>query len=101
MKKILQTSCLSLCILGLALTVGTAAYAQTPAPAAPVAAAPAAAPAPAIPAADAELKDAAGTAPAAADLAKGDPGGSLTGTISDVPAADSKAGVTLPDVGNQ
>jgi Amt family ammonium transporter len=34
-------------------------------------------------------------------LAKGDPGGTLTGTISDVPVADSKAGVTLPDVGNQ
>jgi Amt family ammonium transporter len=35
------------------------------------------------------------------DLAKGDPGGTITGTINDVPAADSKAGVTLPDVANQ
>ncbi len=51
--------------------------------------------------ADAELKDAAGKAPATADLAKGDPGGTLTGTINDVPAADSKAGVTIPDVANQ
>ena len=51
--------------------------------------------------ADAELKDAAGKAPTTADLAKGDPGGTITGTISDVPAADSKAGVTLPDVANQ
>jgi len=51
--------------------------------------------------ADAELKDAAGKAPATADLAKGDPGGTITGTINDVPAADSKAGVTLPDVANQ
>jgi|SRR5665213_1545906 len=98
MKKILQTSCLSLCILGLVLSLGIVANAQTPAPAAPAAAAPAAAP---LPAADSELKDAAGKAPSTADLAKGDPGGTLTGTISDVPAADSKAGVTLPDVGNQ
>ena len=101
MKKILQTSCLSLCILGLALTLGVLAHAQTPAPAAPAVAAPAATPAAPVPAADAELKDAASKAPATADLAKGDPGGTLTGTISDVPAADSKAGVTLPDVGNQ
>ena len=35
------------------------------------------------------------------DLAKGDPGGTITGTISDVPAADSKAGVTVADVANQ
>ena len=54
-----------------------------------------------LPPADAELKDAAGKAPATADLAKGDPGGTITGTINDVPAADSKAGVTLPDVANQ
>ncbi len=49
----------------------------------------------------AELKDAAGKAPATAVLANGDPGGSLTGTISDVPVSDSKAGVTLADVANQ
>jgi Amt family ammonium transporter len=77
------------------------AHAQTPAPAAPAAAAPAAPPAAPIPAVDVELKDAASKAPTTADLAKGDPGGTLTGTISDVPVADSKAGVTLPDVGNQ
>ncbi|MFZ3202224.1 MAG: ammonium transporter, partial [Candidatus Acidiferrales bacterium] len=35
------------------------------------------------------------------DLAKGDPGGTITGTINDVPAADSTKGVTLPDVANQ
>ena len=40
-------------------------------------------------------------APATADLAKGDPGGTITGTISDVPAADSKVGVTLTDIANQ
>jgi ammonium transporter, Amt family len=49
----------------------------------------------------AELKDAAGKAPTTATLANGDPGGSLTGTISDVPAADAKVGVTLADVANQ
>jgi Amt family ammonium transporter len=49
----------------------------------------------------AELKDAAGKAPTTAALANGDPGGTLTGTINDVPAADTKVGVTLGDVGNQ
>lgn len=49
----------------------------------------------------AELKDAAAKAPTTATLANGDPGGSITGTINDVPAADSKVGVTLPDVANQ
>src|SRR5271169_6015162 len=93
MKKILQYSCLSICLLGLVLALGVASHAQT--------AAPAAAPAPPLPAADAELKDAAGKAPATADLAKGDPGGTITGTINDVPAADSKVGVTLPDTANQ
>ena len=97
MKKILTSSCLSLFLITLGLALGAVAYAQTPAPAA----APAAAPAPALAPADAQLKDAAGKAPATADLAKGDPGGTITGTINDVPAADSKAGVTLPDVANQ
>jgi len=96
MKKILQRSCFSLCLFAFALGLSVAAHAQT------AAATPAAAPsAVATSPADAELKDAAGKAPATADLAKGDPGGSLTGTINDVPAADSKAGVTLPDVANQ
>ena len=49
----------------------------------------------------AELKDAAAKAPTTATLANGDPGGSLTGTINDVPPADAKAGVTLADVANQ
>ena len=98
MKKILRNSCLALCIFALALGLGVLAHAQTAA----TPAAPAAAPAPvAATPADAELKDAAGKAPATADLAKGDPGGSFTGTINDVPAADPKAGVTIPDVANQ
>ncbi|HEX4425665.1 MAG TPA: ammonium transporter [Terriglobales bacterium] len=66
------------------------------------AAAPAAAATPPPPSASsAELKDAAGKAPATADLAKGDPGGTLTGTINDVPVSDAKAGLTLPDVASQ
>jgi Amt family ammonium transporter len=99
MKKIVQYGCLSLCLLALSLALGIVAHAQTPAPAAVPPAA--ATPAPALAPADAQLKDAAGKAPSTADLAKGDPGGTITGTINDVPAADSKAGVTLPDVANQ
>jgi ammonium transporter, Amt family len=99
MKKIVQYSCLSVCLFTLGLALGAVAHAQTPAPAA--AAPAAAAPAPPLAPADAQLKDASGKAPATADLAKGDPGGTITGTINDVPAADSKAGVTLPDVANQ
>ena len=37
----------------------------------------------------AELAAAAAKAPATADLAKGDPGGTITGTINDVPVGDS------------
>jgi len=90
MKKI-RNWCLVLCILFVGMAAGAALYAQG--------AAPAAAKAPS--AADAELAAAAAKAPATADLAKGDPGGTITGTISDVPAADSKVGVTLPDTANQ
>jgi len=49
----------------------------------------------------AELKDAAAKAPTTADLGQGDPGGSLTGTVTDVPVSDAKAGLTLGDVANQ
>src|SRR5690242_12555380 len=48
-----------------------------------------------------ELKDAAAKAPAAADMQKGDPAGTLTGTINDVPVSDGKAGLTLGDVASQ
>ena len=100
MKKVRsRTCCVGLWILALGLGLGLAAHAQAPAPA-PAAAAAAAAPAPATPA-DAELKDAAGKAPSTMDLQKGDPGGTITGTINDVPPADAKAGVTLPDVASQ
>src|ERR1700758_3553444 len=49
----------------------------------------------------AELKDAVSKAPTTATLANGDSGGTLTGTVNDVPVADAKAGTTLADVGNQ
>jgi ammonium transporter, Amt family len=51
--------------------------------------------------ADAQLKAAAAAAPTTADLQKGDPGGALTGTISDVPVSNAKTGVTVGDVANQ
>jgi len=51
--------------------------------------------------ANGELKAAAASAPSTADLAKGDPGGTITGTISDVPVSNAKTGVTITDVANQ
>lgn len=48
-----------------------------------------------------ELKATASKAPVAADLQKGDPAGTITGTINDVPVSDSKTGLTLGDVANQ
>src|SRR6266700_2798126 len=86
--------CCTFLILALGLMVSVMAYGQ--------AAAPAAAPAPAAPPPTAaELKDTAAKAPATTDLAKGDPGGSLTGTINDVPVSDPKTGLTVGDVANQ
>ncbi len=51
--------------------------------------------------ADKELKAATAAAPTTAAQAEGDPGGTITGTINDVPVSDAKAGVTIPDVANQ
>jgi Amt family ammonium transporter len=51
--------------------------------------------------ATAQLKAAAAAAPSQATLQQGDPAGTLTGTINDVPAADPKVGVTVADVANQ
>jgi Amt family ammonium transporter len=81
MKKILSRS-IGLCIVAIGMTMGAVAHAQSSA-------------------ASAELKAAASKAPATADLQKGDPGGSMTGTINDVLVSDSKVGPTLPDVANQ
>ena len=60
--------------------------------------APAAAPAPDKPITTGDIKAISG--PSAADLAKGDPGGTLTGTVNDIPVTDSKAGLSLADVVN-
>ena len=83
-------------MLALCLSVARVAHAQAAAPAA----APAAAAAPPS-AATAELAATAAKAPAVADLAKGDPGGAITGTINDVPVGDPKVGLTLGDTANQ
>src|SRR5258705_4573704 len=65
------------------------------------AASPAAAASPAEPAkplTTADIKAISGPSPA--DLAKGDPGGTLTATVNDIPVSDSKAGLTLADIVN-
>ncbi|MGH9590111.1 MAG: ammonium transporter [Terracidiphilus sp.] len=47
------------------------------------------------------LKATAASAPTTTQLQQGDPGGTLTGTINDVPAANAKTGVTVGDVATQ
>jgi Amt family ammonium transporter len=78
------------------------AGAQTPAPAAdapPAAPAPVAAPAATAAAlTDADLKAVAG--PKAEDRAMGDPAGTITGTVNDIPVSDPKKGLTLADLVN-
>ena len=98
MKKVL----LAFTIAWSLAAMGTA-RGQTPAPpsapAATTQAVPAAAPPPAaVPITDADLKAIA--APKAEDKAKGDPGGTMTGTVGDIVLADPKAGLTLPDLVN-
>src|ERR1051325_3268678 len=77
------------------------ARAEPPAPpAAPAPTTPEAAAAPAaVPITDADVKGIA--APDPKDMAKGDPAGVITGTVADVPASDSKKGLTIADVVNQ
>ena len=70
-------------------------HAQAPA-AQPAAAAPAAAP---VAITDADIKGL--SAPPAADKGKGDPAGTITGTVGDIPVGDMKKGLTLGDVVNQ
>jgi ammonium transporter, Amt family len=80
----------ALFILALAVCLGVPGLSQTAAPAAPVTAAPIT---------DADIKN---IAPPSADArAKGDPDGSLTGTVSDVTVADAKKGLTVGDMANQ
>jgi ammonium transporter, Amt family len=79
----------------LLLLCGPAAWAQSQSP--PMANAQAA-PAPSL-TTPVNVNDAA--PPSADTLAKGDPGGTLTGTINDVPVSDSKKGLTMGDTLNQ
>ena len=86
------------------LSLWGTAHAQAPAPdAQPPAAAPAApAAAPAAPPVmltDADIKGL--TGPKAEDKAKGDPSGTITGNVADLPVGDAKKGLTLGDVVNQ
>jgi len=93
MKTTLLTFTMTASLLG----AGAArAQAPAPAPAQPAAAAPAAAAPVAI--TDVDLKAIAG--PKAEDRAKGDPGGTITGTVNDIVVGDPKAGLTLPDLVN-
>jgi ammonium transporter, Amt family len=66
------------------------AFAQAPA---------AAAKAPPTPITTADIKNM--TGPSTAELAKGDPGGALTGTVNDIVVSDPKQGLTVTDVVNQ
>lgn len=81
-----------LLLAGAWLLPASLALAQAPAPAA----APAAPPSPIT---TADIKAISG--PSAADLAKGDPGGTITGTVNDIPVSDTKAGLTIADIVNQ
>jgi len=82
-------------LAGLVIAIGaTTALAQAAAPAASTAAPPSSV-------ATAELKEGAAKAPSADTLKAGDPSGTVTGTIIDVPVSDPKAGLTLPDMANQ
>jgi len=97
MKRVLY----ALSVAGiLALSSAGVVLAQAPQPAAqPAAAAPAAAP-PAAPVAitDAAIKNIA--APKPEDKTKGDPAGTITGTVADIPVSDAKKGLTVEDVVN-
>lgn len=86
MTKSIQRSIFQ--ILAIGISMGAFAYGQAAAPTK-------------TPSAAVALKNAAASAPSTADLAKGDPGGTITGTINDVPISNPKVGVTVPDVANQ
>ncbi|HVZ22000.1 MAG TPA: ammonium transporter [Vicinamibacterales bacterium] len=85
MRKVLLAFSITCC-----LALAGVAHAQTPA------AAPAAA---ATPITDADIKGI--SAPAAADKAKGDAAGTITGTVGDIPVSDAKKGLSIGDVVNQ
>src|SRR5437899_53616 len=80
-------------LLSISLLLGASlAYAQTPAAPPPAAAPP-------VAVTDADVKNV--DAPKPEARVKGDPDGSLTGTVSDVGVSDAKKGLTIGDVINQ
>jgi Amt family ammonium transporter len=93
MKKVLLAFAMTWCLglWGTAHAQAPATDAQPAAPAAVAASAPTAI-------TDADLK--AIEAPKAEDKAKGDPAGTITGTVADIPVADAKKGLTVTDVVN-
>lgn len=100
-SRVLMTSCCLWAAVCLLLLCGFPAWgqAQPTTSATTQAAAPPAKPAPTM---DAPLDVKAAQPPSTDDLtAKGDAGGTSTGTVSDVVAADPKKGLTLADVVNQ
>jgi ammonium transporter, Amt family len=82
-------------LLGLVAPISLSFAQDAPA----AAASPAAAPAPpSVPITTGDLKAVKG--PSADDLGKGDPGGSITGSVNDIVVADPKVGLTLADLVN-
>src|SRR5467141_210267 len=100
-SRVRMTNCCLWAAVCLLFLYGFPAWGQAQAPTS--APAPAAAtPAKAAPAMDASLDVKAAQPPSTDDLtAKGDPGGTATGTVSDVVVSDAKKGLTLADVVNQ
>jgi ammonium transporter, Amt family len=99
MKNLRLKTCLWAFSAVLLAGTAVAVTAQSAPAVAPAVAAPAVTSAPVT--VTSELKDALSQAPTKDALAAGDPGGSITGTISDVPVTNAKAGLTLSDLGNQ
>ncbi|HVP56172.1 MAG TPA: ammonium transporter [Candidatus Eisenbacteria bacterium] len=97
-----KTGCSLLAVLVLLICgLGAVGQAQNAEPASPTAATAPPAAAPVTPSMDAPLDVKAAQPPSADELAKGDPGGTKTGTVSDVVVSDSKKGLTLSDTVNQ
>lgn len=81
----------------LLLLSGLTAWAQSASPAVAAPASPTAA----VPAMSVPLDVKAAQPPSSDDLAKGDPSGSKTGTVSDIVVSDTNKGLTLADTVNQ
>src|SRR6476619_4564281 len=98
MRKVLFAVAMtwSLGLLGTAHAQAPAPETQPPAAVAPAPAAPAAPPAMLT---DADIRGLSG--PKAEDKAKGDPGGTITGNVADIPVGDAKKGLTIGDVVGQ